>query len=146
MTDFESYSMNETLLQYYRTIFISSESFLLTVGAIVVDKSLIVFLLIAGISIYMIWDIWYEVVGFRHLIVDYYKYHIGSKYLCTEDQYVDYDEQYRDALNNANQPSFTTWRETRIKMDRLIPTLFTIVWGILILYALYEYLLTFFYR
>lgn len=42
MQDPQLWSINESLLQSYRSIFISSQSFLLAVGGIVVDKSTIV--------------------------------------------------------------------------------------------------------
>jgi hypothetical protein len=43
----ERYSINENLLQSYRQIFISSESFLLAVGTLALEQDIAVFLIIA---------------------------------------------------------------------------------------------------
>jgi len=74
MTDQERWNANESLLQSYRSIFISSVSFLLAVGAIVAEKSIAVLMAVAVVSVLMIWAIWFRVVRARHLIVDYYMY------------------------------------------------------------------------
>jgi len=136
MTDEERWSINESLLQSYRSIFISSESFLLAVGAIVTDKSITVLMATAFISVLMIWAIWFPVVRARHLIVDYYKYRSLSGVptnLCTEADYV-HNKVLRKAANEALKIE-TNWRPTRWKIDLLTPVLFSVVWIVLIAYG-----------
>jgi hypothetical protein len=131
------WSINETLLQSYRSIFISSQSFLLAVGAIVSGKNHAVFYAIAAISLLMIWAIWFPVVRSRHLIVDYHKY--GSKQpeseqskLCTVEQYVE-NRKLRRQANELLAIKYN-WRETRVKLDALMPTLISSVWFVLLIY------------
>lgn len=136
MTDQERWKANEALLQSYRSIFISSESFLLAVGAIVVEKSLAVLLAVAVVSLFMIWAIWFPVVRARHLIVDYYKYRSlkgPPDDLCTEDEYV-HKRTLRRAANRLLGIR-TNWRPTRWKIDLLLPILFSVVWITLIIYG-----------
>jgi len=74
----DPYQINEDLLQSYRQIFISTESFLLAVGAIILDKSLLLLMIIAAVSIITIWYLWFRIVRSRHLIVDYYKFTLSE--------------------------------------------------------------------
>jgi|WetSurSiteA1Bulk_404760.scaffolds.fasta_scaffold00006_17 hypothetical protein len=141
----EKWSINETLLQAYRSIFISSQSFLLAVGAIVSDKSLVVLCVTAVISLVMIWYIWFPVVKSRHRIVDYYKYGLELDdtqwselcEFCTENQYVKDDNLYSQAnvLLHINIDD-GEWRSTRTKIDLYMPILFSIVWAALVVYEI----------
>lgn len=133
----DKWSINETLLQSYRSIFISSQTFLLTVGAIVSSKSHAVLYVVSVIGLIMIWGIWFRTVRARHLIVDYHKY--GSELpapeqakLCTAEEYVKNIE-----LRNKANVLFglkTNWRETRINLDLLMPLLLSCVWVVLIIF------------
>jgi hypothetical protein len=137
MPDSENiWSINETLLQSYRSIFISSQSFLLAVGAIVLEKNNIVLFLLAGLSLFMVWFIWFPVVLSRHKIVDYYKYgsglsQIDRTQLCSEHEYV-HDRKRRDKANKLFGIR-TNWRKTRWKIDLLIPIFISVIWIILII-------------
>lgn len=137
MNDMEKWSVNESLLQSYRSVFISSQSFLLAVGAIVADKSTMVLLATAGVGTLMIWAIWFPVVVARHRIVDYYKYRASlpesrRPELCSESDYVK-DRTLRRKANEVLGLK-TNWRPTRRKIDLLIPFLFSFVWIVLLLY------------
>ena len=137
MSDTEKWSINETLLQSYRSIFISSQSFLLAVGAIVSGKSQIVFYAIAAISLLMIWAIWFPVVRARHRIVDYYKYgavlsESKRSELCSEEQYV-HDYRLRKKANELLGIR-NNWRHTRKKLDLLMPALISSVWLVLVIH------------
>lgn len=141
MADLEKWSINESLLQSYRSIFISSQSFLLAVGAIVSGKSTIVLLATAFISLLMIWAIWFPVVRARHRIVDYYKYGAtlpepGRFALCSEKEYV-HNKEMRTKANKAFGIR-GNWRPTRWKIDLLTPVLFSIVWIVLITHELWN--------
>lgn len=132
------WSVNETLLQYYRTIFISSQSFIIVVGAITVDKSFWIFLPIFLLSLIIIWFIWFPVVKARHRIVDYYKYSLDldEKELkklisyCSESEYV-HDKRSREVANRLLKISKGNWRDTRKKVDLFLPIIFSIIWLIL---------------
>jgi hypothetical protein len=133
------WSVNENLLQWYRSIFIASQSFLLVVGTLFLEKSRLICLVISGISIFIILIIWVPVVRSRHKIVDYYKGALeidekSRKQLCTWKEYV----ECRGKRGEANKifQIKTNWRKTRWKMDLLMPILFTLIWGLLICYAL----------
>src|SRR5512139_2571148 len=89
----DRYSANESLLQSYRSIFISSQSFLLAVGAIVSGKSPWVLYITTVLSLGMIWLLWFPVVRARHKIVDFHKFRTrlsadDQKQLCSEKEYV----------------------------------------------------------
>lgn len=137
MADTEKWSINETLLQSYRSIFISSQSFLLAVGAIVSGKSPMVLYVVAAISLLMIWAIWFPVVRARHRIVDYYKYgavlsESKRSELCSEKQYV-HDYELRKKANELLGIR-SNWRSTRKKLDLLTPALISSVWLVLVVY------------
>ena len=126
------WSINESLLQSYRSIFISSQSFLIAAGAIFFDKSNLLLFILSGIGILIIWYIWFPVVVIRHRISDYYKYILDLpeekiNKLCTATDYAINKEARRKAnkIFNLKQGE---WRLTRIKVDILIPILFTIIW------------------
>lgn len=138
------WSTNETLLQYYRTFFISSQSIIIAVGAILVESVLWFFVPIFLIGLYIIWGIWYPVVKARQKIVDYYKYSFELKrysliLLCSEKEYVN-DESKRNAANKffSINKKEKNWRKTRRKVDRNLPILFTIIWIILLLISCIE--------
>jgi len=141
MPDLENrWGINESLLQSYRSIFISSQSYLLAVGAIVSGKNTVALFTIALVSLAMIWFIWFPVVTSRHRIVDYYKFAIGLAetnrlQLCSEHEYV-HDRTLRTSANKLFGIN-TNWRETRLKIDLVIPILFSLIWIVLIVYELY---------
>ena len=134
MQNSEKYQSNEDLLQSYRSIFISSESFLLAVGAIFLEKSLLLLIITSTIGLIMIWCLWFPIVRARHLIVDYYKYQAqttaNNELICSMKDYV-HNRKLRKETNRILGIS-TNWRETRKKVDLYIPILFSIVWVSLI--------------
>ncbi len=134
MQNAEKYQSNEELLQSYRSIFISSESFLLAVGAIFLEKSLLLLIITSTIGLIMIWFLWFPIVRARHLIVDYYKYQaqttVNDGLICSMKDYV-HNRKLRKETNKTLEIP-TNWRETRKKVDLYIPILFSIVWVSLI--------------
>jgi ABC-type bacteriocin/lantibiotic exporter with double-glycine peptidase domain len=111
------WNTNESLLQSYRSIFISSESFLLAVGALFWAQSMIILLVISILSLLIIWFIWFPVVVSRHRIVDYYKYNMECIEVIdkpTTTKYVK-DRKYRNQLNKVIGLK-SNWRDTRIKL------------------------------
>ncbi|MBI4908452.1 MAG: hypothetical protein HY820_32820 [Acidobacteria bacterium] len=141
MDEITKWSINESLLQSYRSIFISSQSFLLAVGAIVVGKSTLVLFATAAVSQIMIFMIWMPVVVARHRIVDYYKFGSsippeGRLQICTEREYV-HDRVSRVKANEVFGIR-GNWRPTRLKLDLGIPLLFSLVWIVLMIQQLRE--------
>lgn len=137
----QKWSVNENLLQHYRSIFISSQSFIIAVGAIMVGKPSWIFIPIFLISLIMIWFIWFPVVKSRHRIVDYYKYSLELddtliKNLCTETEYVN-DKRKRNEANKLFKNDIGNWRSTRIKVDLILPISFSVIWLILFINNLF---------
>lgn len=136
MADLDRWSINESLLQSYRSLFISSQSFLLAVGAIMVGKDRVILWCVGGFGLVMIWLMWFPAVRARHRIVDYYKFAAAlapdqRAGLCSEGTYVN-DRAARRAAN-ALFGIDTNWRQTRLKLDLLTPVMFTAVWLVLLL-------------
>jgi hypothetical protein len=127
----ERYSINESLLQSYRQIFISSESFLLAVGILALDENKWLFFIIAIFSILMIYE-WFHVVRARHLIVDFYKFSVNKTGIL-EDDYVKLKRKERDEVNQSIKGlEKGNWRPTRKKIDCHLPVMFLLVWVALI--------------
>lgn len=139
MADLDKWSINETLLQSYRSIFISSQSFMLAVGAIISGKSIYVFMSIFFAGLVMIWFIWFPCVRARHRTVDYHKFGgtlDDSKLseLCSEKEYVHNAELRKKA--NILFGIETNWRPTRRKVDFLMPVIFSFIWFVLLVYEI----------
>jgi hypothetical protein len=135
MNHLDRWTVNESLLQSYRSIFISSQSFLLTAGAVFSGKQP-EYLTYATttLGLLMIWFIWFPVVRARLKIVDYHKYASGLRpralrEICSEQEYVLNAVKRKDA--NQRLGITNNWRATRIKMDVMLPLLFTVLWIIL---------------
>jgi hypothetical protein len=145
------WSVNESLLQSYRSIFISSQSFLLAVGAVLVEQYPYLNIVIAGLSLLMIWWIWIPVVKARRRIVDYYKYALKLNdeqsvlflQRFIEHDYVKDGTQRREAnqfLQEAigEKKPITDLRETRKKIDIYLPIGFSIIWLLFIIISIVE--------
>lgn len=82
----------------------------------------------------MIHCIWVPVVTARHRIVDYYKAQIDLdeetqrkiKNDCSPDDYVACGPRW--TAFNENYGIATNWRKTRVKLDRQLPWMFTLLW------------------
>ena len=137
MAAVDRWAINESLLQSYRATFISTQSFLLAVGAVLSGKSAVLVYLAALIGVIVIWAVWFPVVRARHRIVDYYKYSSGltpeqASTLCTEREYV-HDVALR-ARANETFGLRTNWRSTRVKLDAWLPVLFSAMWLALVVH------------
>ncbi|MBA7645545.1 MAG: hypothetical protein GH143_01355 [Calditrichaeota bacterium] len=137
------WSTNETLLQSYRSIFISSQSFLLAVGVLSFDRSNWLLIILAEISVFMIWYIWFPVVKTRHRFVDYHKYALElseeeQSKLCEVKKYVE-DKEERKQANIILKLCNGQWRLTRKKVDILIPCFFICIWVCLLILKIIEH-------
>ena len=149
----ESWATYEANLQAYRSIFLSSQSIMLAVGAIIIDKSKVAILLIAAIAIFQIFYVWLPVIYYRFLLVDFHKYRLGyrfdsngnfvekeSEQPLTELIYCK-NKKIRQKVNAclskeiSRERPFSNWRETRRKIDIVIPASMISVWCIYILVA-----------
>lgn len=153
MNDEIKWSTYDSMIQAYRSNMISSQAFLLAVGAIVVDKSIIILLICFAIAVIQLWYIWYRVIRCRAIISDFYKFGLSSLYdkcgnaLKEDKEPLNYDiyvknKKIRKQVNKAyaiyrNNPKYkTNMRVTRFKLDVLIPITFSILWIALVLHGL----------
>ncbi len=132
------WATNEALLQSYRAIFITTQSIFIAIGVFSVD-SLILNITIFCISVITIWKIWFPVVRSRHLAVDFFKYSLELdddrleellKECKNEKVYISNEDIRRkaDVILGCDKH----WRKTRVKIDIVIPVLFTIIWILLV--------------
>lgn len=70
----------ESNVQAYRGMFFSSQSIMLAVGAITLKESWLLTGVLAALSIFQIWFIWYRVIRSRCLIVDYHKFDMKNRF------------------------------------------------------------------
>ena len=141
MVHLQKWSTNESLLQSYRQIFISSQSFFLAIAAILIENAdELTIICLAFIGLLMIWFIWFRVVRSRHLAVDYHKYidefiknNDGEypKGICTEKKYIEIFSKERKKTNKVLGIE-KNLRLTRKKIDVYLPILFTLTWVLLI--------------
>jgi hypothetical protein len=127
----EKWQNNESLLQSYRQIFIGSQSFMLAVGAILFNATdPLLLVIIAILSLAIIWYIWFLVVIARHKAVDYHKYltlrECVPDGVCSEEDYIN-DPKLRLNTNKLLGIS-TNWRPTRKKIDLYLPIIYSVAW------------------
>jgi hypothetical protein len=132
------WQVNEQLLQSYRSMFLSSQSFMLAVGAIAMGKSNLLLALLTVIGLFMIWAIWFPIVRSRHLIVDYHKYQLNNNKpdakICTEMEYV--HDKAKRMETNAILGIKQEFRPTRFKIDFCLPLLYSLIWILLLAFQL----------
>ena len=148
-----SWSTYEANLQAYRSNFLSSQSIMLAVGAIIIDKSKIATVLIAAIAVFQIVYVWLPVIYYRFLLVDFHKYCLGDRFDVNGD-FVEKEngeplteliycknKKIRQKVNEylskeiSRERPFGNWRETRRKIDIVIPVSMISLWCIYILVA-----------
>ncbi len=133
------WDVNEGLLQDYRSDSLAIQGLLLAVGAIIYEKSTIVLIATAVLSLFMMWGILFPVVRARARVVDFYKY--GSELpeelfeTLSVDTYVR-DRKERKRINHELFGGITNWRPTRKKLDIYAPVIISLVWIILVVFQL----------
>jgi len=126
----DQYSINESLLQSYRRIFISSASFLLAVGIFASNQeNLLLFYIIIGMNLLLILWGWVPIVKVRAKIVDYYKYYIYQDTEYNLEGFLETREVRNKAYQSVEEKG--PWRLTRIKIDIVLPSMFVVVWLVL---------------
>jgi hypothetical protein len=128
------WSVYEANVQSYRSSSLSSQSIMLAVGAMLIDKPLPIFIGIAIIALIQIWPIWFLLINARIKIADFYKFDMEGK---TYDGNRISLKKYITDKNLRKYFGIKTYRVTRFKLDILLPILITIVWLILIAYRVF---------
>lgn len=140
------WSTYEANVQSYRSNFLSSQSIMLAVGAITLQESYILTLVIAIIALVQIWYIWFRVIYCRCVIVDYYKFSMyenfdesgnirtkNSKSHLSEYAYIK-KRKIRKKVNYnmkyiyERDKKFKNMRLTRIKINVILPITMTVIW------------------
>lgn len=136
------WAVYEANVQQYRVLSATVQSFFLTVGSILFTQQHVpnfLMLMIAVLAILHVRFVWFDVVKARHLIIDYYKFQhyakltagdlaqLADKY--PETRYV-HDAEARREVNAKffRKPGLRLWRETRLKLDVIVPTAYVIIW------------------
>jgi hypothetical protein len=130
------WSVYEANVQSYRNTFNASQSMLLAFGALLYEKNIYLFSLIAVTAVILIWFVWFRVITKRTLIVDYHKIFIDPKYDIPpkdigEKEYVDNKTARKEF--NAIAGMKTNWRLTRIKMEVVLPVVYSLMWIFMLL-------------
>lgn len=150
----EKWSTYEANLQSYRGIFLSSQSIMIAVGAIMVNESYIITLLLSAIAIFQICYVWMPVIYYRALLVDFHKYNLEEKFDCdgnfltlnkdchlTESIYCKKPEirkKVNDNLSEIIGKPFKNMRDTRRKIDITLPISIFFIWIIFVFKSLVD--------
>lgn len=148
MKNTEQWSINDANLQSYRGFFLSSQSIMIAVGAIMLNNNYVLTLIISAIAIFQICYVWIPVIYYRTLIVDFYKFNLGERFdsngdLMNESNQSNLTEkiycnkpEIRKKVNehlsiNMEKP-FKNMRDTRRKIDCTLPISMLLIWMIFI--------------
>lgn len=150
----DGWGIYESNLQAYRSNFLSSQSIMLAIGAILIDASALVSLLLSAIALIQMFYVWIPVIHYRAILVDFHKYRLNEKFTVNGEWKTREDEEPLTELiycknkkirKNVNyiisqkvsrERPFSNWRETRRKIDIIIPLSMTFIW---ILYDLHVF-------
>lgn len=151
----DKWTTYEANLQSYRSAFLSSQSIMLAVGAIIINKGLIPILIIAFIAIFQIVYVWIPVIRYRALLVDFHKYNMGAKFDYEGNFVKKADKPLTELIYCKNKKvrkrvncgmylevtkerPFSNWRESRKKIDVIIPGSMIVIWILFICVSFME--------
>jgi hypothetical protein len=152
------WSTNENLCNSYRGLSVSSNSFLLAVGAILVSNNLHWGLMLGLFALAMtcMWYIFFRIIYIRNIITDYYKFELvlyfnnnGEKLFRNDNQLQESTyvrkrgirKKVNNLITKGNIPSwdynekFGNLRTTRLKLDLILPALYSVIWVIIVSYS-----------
>ncbi len=148
------WNVYEANVQSYRSNMIASQSFLLAAGMFSVDR-IVLSCTCVIIALFQLWFIWFRVIRVRTIISDYHKFDLESKFnacgqeidVFAEDCYKPLDEdtyvknrtvrkKINETLSRDNLKLKYNMRQTRIKIDLILPLSFTLLWIIIFLYSI----------
>ncbi|MBR3904226.1 MAG: hypothetical protein IKJ51_00750 [Clostridia bacterium] len=137
------WSTYEANVQAYRSNMIASQSFLLAVGALLLEKSFVLLSVCVAVAMIQLWYIWFRVIWARTKIVDYYKFDLRNRYDAqgkpaeNAEDFLDEDTFIHNAkvrnhvyenLGMYKKKLKQKFRTTRFKLDVLIPVSFSVIW------------------
>lgn len=153
MNSDNSWAINDANLQSYRNMYLSSQSIMLAVGAILIEKGLILIILLSIIALFQIYCIWVPIMHYRGLIVDFYKFKLGEHFDWNGDFVEEIAEHpltdsiycnnkkirvkvnYLYSVNIYKEKPFSNYRKTRLKLDLFMPISMTLMWILYIIIA-----------
>ncbi len=150
----DRWSTYDSNVQAYRSNMIASQSFLLAVATLSMDKTILGCVCVI-IAIFQLWFIWFRVIRTRTIISYFHKFDLNTRFnncgvtifdndqSCKkpleEDTYVK-DKTIRKKVNKElgkeNPKLKHNMRLTRIKLDLVLPITFTILWIVIFLYII----------
>ncbi|MBS1675705.1 MAG: hypothetical protein JSS74_17285 [Actinobacteria bacterium] len=149
------WSTYESNVQAYRGLSMSAQSLFLAVGAILLGFGMkIPFFTVLAMAIISTWYVFFPVIFARTAIADYHKFNMERRFARNGERASDPAEPLREkdyanvlhgralrrkvyaGMQLPGQPPFHTLRETRRKLDLIMPGLVTLVWIIFALYIL----------
>lgn len=148
----DGWAIYEANLQSYRSDFLSSQSIMLAVGAMIVDKGIKYMLMVSIIAIIQIICIWMPVIHYRSILVDFHKFEM-NKIFDNEGNFIIGENseslneytyckniEVRKKVNSSmasmsGREKFTNLRATRRKIDIYIPCSMILMWLIYLFLA-----------
>lgn len=154
--EYSEWTLYDTNVQAYRSNMISSQSLLLAVAAIFYEKSTVLVIAICMVGLINQWYIWYRIIRARAIISDFHKFNAlfelslnvnddgdiwkkGDLYL-SEQTYVS-KPNVREKANEwiaqktGNRKYKTNYRITRVKLDIILPAMFSIIWALILCFS-----------
>lgn len=156
------WALYDANVQSYRSSMISSQSLLMAVAAIFYDSHDSIVLAICLVGLIIQWYIWFRVIRSRTLIADYHKFNYmfelskklnskgeafkegseGETHL-SEKNYLDHKVQSKASDWLAEITGETKYKKkfrlTRLKLDLILPLLFSVIWVIISLKSIRFY-------
>lgn len=136
------WTVYEANVQAYRGLSISSQSILLAVGAILLDRGQpgYVMAILAALAVGLTWLVWSRVILARVRIADFHKFRLDLKFEdggaevpvgkkpsnpLNESTYVKKRSIRRKIYKALN---YKTMRLSRVKLDVVVPAVFSLIW------------------
>lgn len=117
-------------------------------GCCLLGKNMVLLTVCVVVAMIQLWYIWFRVIRARTIIVDYYKFDLGSKFNQNGDALRDGEKELdedtfvrsravyhkvRKAMGIEKKKLKRTFRTTRFKLDILMPITFSVIWvGLLV--------------
>lgn len=153
----EQWTLYDSIVQSYRSNFIASQSLMLAVGALFINENILLVLFVAFIAMFQMWYIWFRIIRVRTIIADFHKFNAlydfsniinahGALEIETKEPLTEYiyikDRKIRKQANKnlslcVEKPELKhNFRLTRIKLDIILPTTFSLIWIAIVIYCI----------
>jgi len=151
------WALYDSIVQSYRSNMIASQSLLLAVAAIFFSKEPFLVVVLCAIGLVLQWYIWFRIITKRCIISDYHKFNfqfelskkINNEGNAMQEGDVPLSEQTYVSNRNVRKMA-NAWivelthnekykrnaRITRVKLDYILPILFSIVWVLILSLAI----------